>query len=874
MKTQEKKIEIPALLTRALEVTSDAVLISNQSGIIKYANSGFSKIFGYTSQEVTGKNLSTLMPEPYKSEHDGYLKRYLKTHIPHIIGIGREAKARKKNGEIFPIHISVGEFELDDHSFFLGILVDLTRQKETEATLLLSQERAILSQRFAGIGYWDWTIATGELYWSEQIAPMFGYEIGDLETSYENFLGAIHPDDRKPVEDAVNDCVTKGIPYEIEHRVIWPDKTVRWLLERGDVTRDQESNPVRMLGVVQDITSRKELEMQLMTAKEEAEAGAKSKATFLANMSHEIRTPLNSIIGFIELSLEDPVLPAHIKNHLKTANVSSKNLLHLLNDILDISKLEAGKLDVMTDFFYLPRFLMETIETMTIKAQEKALDLQLQIPNELHSCIYTDSGRLRQVLINLMGNAIKFTKKGRVSLDVSLQKNKLLFQVKDTGIGMSEKEVKKLFEPFTQADTSTARQYGGTGLGTTISKQLIELLQGKIWAESQPDKGSTLFFTIPYTAPECAENCDLNCDKHSLTDKGKTSSLTRAYSFLLAEDIIENAELARVRFQRQGCSIDIASNGQEAVNMYQKKMYDMIFMDIQMPVMDGLEATRQIRAIERKKGIHTPVIALTASVLQEERENCFKAGIDSIVTKPISFGDLFHLIEETMKNRKTQAPYLPPPKTGASKTEEISWPKGSVCIDIDEGLSNWQAAKAYANALISFSKKYKESTDQIENLLQKKDFAGAQKLTHALKGLTGNLAIGKLKELYSQANLLLKEEKDNDVFELLPEIKKELNAVLECISKIKIPEKEKKEHKRLQPLSPETIPELEGFISRLKRGEYNPDATARFIKKLENSCTPEELDYLQKSIEAFQFSNAVEILQKIKSQISIPEKTQ
>ena len=853
-----------------LAVVPDAVIIINNRGLIQFVNPGGQKMFGYELEEMRGKNISTLMPEPYSTEHDGYLHRYQQTGEAHIIGIGREVFGLRKDGTIIPIHLSVGEIDLQGNKAFIGIVVDMTNQKATEATLALSEERATLAQRFANIGYWDWTISTGDLYWSERIAPMFGYETGKVETTYENFLAAIHPDDRDLVSNAVNDSVANGALYEIEHRVVWPDGTTRWLLERGDVTRDAENNPIRMLGVVQDITDRKKLEEDLRQAKEKAETGAKVKSTFLANMSHEIRTPMNSVIGFIDLALEYSSLPGSVYEHLETAQRSAKGLLSLINDILDISKLEAGKLEIENKLFFLPEFLKETIQTFSVRAKSKNLKLNLDIEPALNQCIVGDSTRLRQVLNNLIGNSIKFTEDGSVTVKVRLTPEKnIQMSIMDTGIGMTQNQLEHIFDSFTQADQSTARRFGGTGLGTTISKQLVRLMHGELWAESKVQEGSIFHFTIPYQAPDCASECSPDCEQRSSSGEYLHADLKRKFNILLAEDIEANVALACIRLEQQDSSVKVASNGKEVFQMYKEGNFDLILMDIQMPVMDGIEATTLIREMEEGTGRHIPIIALTASVMREEQEACYKAGVDAIVAKPIDFSDLFAVIEES------SGPELGEPRDELSVSVAmqnlIKWPASAKGIDLKAGIQKWQNEKVYARSLKDFAIKYINVGGDLEKMLKVDDFEKSHRLTHALKGLGGNLMLVDFANIASKINRALKNGERETVESLLPDFNMALETAIKSIREIQIVEYEDESSKReIKDLDQEKIASLiEELRLLFTRGESS-DVTLQNLRQELSGFVPKDiLQQLSLATENFDFNGAKKSLDTISEMLKL-----
>ncbi|SFR56903.1 response regulator [Thiomicrospira sp. ALE5] len=503
------------------------------------------------------------------------------------------------------------------------------------------QERLRLGQIYANIGTWEWNIQSGDFFFTEQIASLLGYGYAELAFSYDSFLAAIHPDDRQAVVDAINACVEQSVPYDIEHRIIWPDGTVRWLLERGDVKRDADSKPSKMLVVVQDITD-------IQLAKQEAERANRAKSEFLANMSHEIRTPMNGIIGMSELGLNETD-PHKMHHQLKRINQSGRLLLGIINDILDFSKIEAGKLELDQQPFQLTHLKNELTDLFYSLAQEKGLtfSVQLDYENNCMTCLYGDILRLRQVLTNLIGNAIKFTEQGEVRLTIRLDiqgdnQAWLYFEVVDSGIGMTTEQQQKLFSAFTQADASITRKHGGTGLGLVISDRLVKLMGGDdIEIKSQLNQGSSFSFSLPMKVCTAEQKTHLN------TPLKHTESTQLEGRVLLVEDNEINQEVAASMLAYLGLSVEIADHGQIAVEKVQQQNYDVILMDIQMPVMDGYQACRAIRQFNTT----TPIIALSAAAMIEDKNKALAAGMNDHLAKPIIPHDLYKVLSEYLKEK-------------------------------------------------------------------------------------------------------------------------------------------------------------------------------------------------------------------------------
>ncbi|NWL00773.1 histidine kinase [Flavobacterium collinsii] len=489
-----------------------------------------------------------------------------------------------------------------------------------------------------------------KIFLNDEVLNLTGYSKSEFIENNLSFLSLIHHDDKDEVINNQIDNLQKGMPLHNVYRIKRKTGEYIWVEEFGDVIkRDDEIEFVG--GIYFDITNKKEIE-DAIKAKQLAEAANKSKSDFLANMSHEIRTPLNGIIGFTHLLMKTDLEEIQEK-YMTTINQSAHSLLEIINDILDFSKIEAGKLELFIDLYDIKKVLGQVFDLIVYESNQKNLELELNIDPDVPKYIWTDIVRIKQILINLLSNAVKFTTEGSIKLNVTvLEKKKnnnhvIRFSVVDTGIGILEKNQKKIFKAFSQEDSSTTRKFGGTGLGLTISNQLLALMESRLQLESTINVGSNFFFDLNLKTSNQSINDKYNAELKSLNielDSEDMEPNDNTITFLIVEDNKVNMLLLKTIIKNlyNNAYIHECENGYEAIQQFEKINPTIVFMDIQMPIMNGYETTRAIR--NTKKGRDIPIIAVTAGAEKDERNKCISAGMDDYISKPIMKGS----VEETL----------------------------------------------------------------------------------------------------------------------------------------------------------------------------------------------------------------------------------
>jgi PAS domain S-box-containing protein len=633
-------------LFRSLAESIPAALCIHQNGRVVYVNLGMENITGWSREELMAMSLLDITHPDFR---ESLAERFRARQRGESLAPRFELKGISRRGEEKWLDVSSTPITFQGENAVLTSSFEITDRKRAEEALQESEERLRCALDAAQMGTWEWDIATDRLKWSWHQYKLYGLAPDSFDGTPKALFQIIHPEDRVRVSVSIARAIKEGTELGVEYRITRPDGEVRWMTAKGNIMRDSAGRVARMLGVVYDITERRRSEEELQRAKEAAEAANRAKSEFLANMSHEIRTPMNGIIGMTELTL-DTALTLKQRSYLEMVRYSADSLLRIINDILDFSRTEAGRLDLDSEEFDLRDSLKEIISVVALKADQKGLKLACQVEPQAPERVTGDAGRLRQVIVNLVGNAIKFTERGGVTLKVKAEAMRtremtLHFVVEDTGIGIAEDKQSAVFEAFTQADGSTTRKYGGTGLGLTISSKLVNLMGGRIWVESQPGRGSAFHFTARFGSCDRAGESPGDMPA-MIAGEQSFSKYNGELSILLAEDNRVNQKVAKGLLQRLGHRVVIAGNGREALAAFERERFDLVLMDVQMPEMNGFEATAAIRQRERATGGHIPIIAMTAYAMKGDRERCLEAGMDSYISKPVASEELSRVIEE------------------------------------------------------------------------------------------------------------------------------------------------------------------------------------------------------------------------------------
>ncbi|UTF59332.1 MHYT domain-containing protein [Gilvimarinus sp. DA14] len=832
-------------LRAILSTAVDGIITLNEKGQMLSANQAAEKILGFTADELAGQSLNLLT---HGDKNDVGLCHIDDQEVDFSQFSGRnvEVMARHKNGHTLPIRLGVGEVrQKGQATLYVAFITDLSAQKALQESLLeKEQQYRSLVNNLPGVAFrceisQQWPM----LFASPSIQELTGYPQDDFLQRRVDLGDLIDSRDQAIVDKSVNLALSQRTAYSTEYRIRHRNGQTIWVLDQGSFSFDHDGQAKWIDGVLTDITERHNYEEQLKQAKQSAEQAAQSKQAFLANMSHEIRTPMNAILGFSDILLDEP-LQAEQRKHLAIINSSARSLMHLLNDILDSAKLEKGKLLIHREPFSLHALLDEIISTFWLLAKQKGIELNLRLADDLHPQYLGDADRIRQVLNNLIGNAIKFTDDGEVSVAVKYESGLgIVFEVIDSGIGIAENQLAKIFKPFEQADDTTTRRYGGTGLGTTISKQLVELMGGEISATSEPGRGSRFCFHLPL------EKTDANQKSASRSEPTQLAPL----KVLIVDDIEQNLELLALLLSRNGHQVISAGNGLEALQVYEREAVDIILMDIHMPLCDGIVASQRIRALEAQQQRRaTPIIALTASVLSQDKQAAEDAGMNGFANKPLNPVQLYAEIARVLQHPHSQhrAP-------SASLSAEH--------IDFAHGALLWGNRNQQIKEIKHFLRHQAAELSQCQDSYDAK-LEQHRRLVHTCKGLAGNLGLMQLARLLGDL-----EQAGAQTQPVFAAITRELKTVTALLDAQHQAMADLEEHIDVNP------EQLAALLARLRASAMAAEideASLTELNRLASALTDSKVEAIVQALDDFNFSLAITRINELLQELDCPTKSE
>ena len=737
----------------ALDVAS-LVSVTDVNGIILHVNENFCSTSKYSREELIGQDHRIV-------NSDYHTKSFMK-NLWETVTNGKvwreEAKIKAKDDSNFWADTTIVPFLNPEGKPFQYMVIgsNITKRKNAEEKIQRVLERYDILSRATSDTIWDWNMIKDEMLYNEGITEIFGYKADDIDYAADWWKKNIHTADHPAVFASIDEaCDNKTKTIQMEYRYRCADGSYKHIHDRAFIMYDKTGKPLRMIGAMQDITEKKNLAIDVSKAKE----------SFLVNMSHDIRTPLNAIIGFLR-AFEKQELSDLQKTYIDNSLIASKHLLAILNDILDLSKIEAEEMSLDLEDFIIEDTVNNVLKVLDLKAKQKEISLTSLISDKVNKVFKGDSLRLEQILFNLIGNALKFTEKGEINVNCKLISDSntsqiIRISVADTGIGMEQKYAESIFSKFSQEDNSITREYGGTGLGMPITKELVHLMGGEIEIESEKYKGTTIHVKI-------------NLKKGNIENvkkmQAKVDFNLKGLSILLVEDNEMNRMVVQIALQYYKCNITEVENGFEALEILKTRKFDLILMDMQMPGMDGIEATKVIR---KKLKLSTPIIALTANAFKTEIKKCKQAGMNDYVTKPFEKAVLLQTIVKHTINKKG----IP------SLDNEMNPNQPLYNLNVLHNSSGGNDEFVLEMVGV-FVKQTIATIEKIDAALEANNFPEISRLIHKIRPSTGNMGVlsiqSKMKTLEKIAKETQNKQKITAIYRL---VKKTLQHVISQLQK-------------------------------------------------------------------------------------------
>lgn len=617
-------------------VVSGVVVIDRQGRIVEL-NPAMQRIFGYAPEELLGANISLLMPESYSGNHDNYLRRYAETGKNRIIGRSLEMPARRKDGSVFPLEITVTEIRVGDDPHFVGVLRDITERKEVEKAL--EKERGLLreAQEIARLGNWEIAGKDGSIYWSPVVYEIFGQDPAVFRPTIANFYATVHPDDLDALQQHIARARETGT-YDMVHRIVRPDGEVRHVHERARFEPAADGTTRFAVGIVQDVTD-------MVRAKEQAEAASRAKSDFLSSMSHELRTPLNAIMGFAQVLEIDEGLSEDQLDSVHTIRRSGQHLLQLINEILDLARIESGRLELSIEEVGIAELFAESGALITPLAADRNIVVQFaRKPSAI--AVRGDRTRLNQVLVNLLSNAVKYNRQSGSIVVSALPRGAgtIRISVADTGHGIPAEKLGQLFTPFNRLGAENS-DVEGTGIGLVIARRLIEGMGGRIGVDSRVGAGTTFWIELPMAEKP------LQKPVPTVGEKQRQHRVLPEGTVLYIEDNPANLKLVRQALAKHPqVTLLEAHNGSLGLDLAQAHLPDVILLDINMPGMNGLEVLARLKAEPATRDIS--VLALTAAAMEKDVQQARGAGFEEYLTKPVNIKLLLEALGRWLEKKE------------------------------------------------------------------------------------------------------------------------------------------------------------------------------------------------------------------------------